>query len=61
MSEHNTDKIIFTTTCQVDDYGTISPSFKINPQDPYSYTSGNLKYFSIFKGKQVRVTIEILD
>ncbi len=57
----NTSKTVFITTCLVTDYGCIEPVFDLTPQEFVGYTGGYLKYFSTFKGKRVKVTIEILD
>lgn len=49
----------FETICPVSIYGTIEPSFKVG--EPHNYTSGSLKYFHFAVGKQVKVTVEVLE
>jgi hypothetical protein len=55
-----------TVECTVDEeWGTISPTFKEvskhREDDQFSSTSGNLKYFGAIAGKEVRMTIEVIE
>lgn len=49
----------FKTTCIVSRYGTICPSFNIDGNPNSHFTSGELKYFQMFAGKEVEVIIKI--
>lgn len=48
----------FESIVVVDNWGVIEPSFRI---DSTHITSGKLKYLQMFKGKKIKVTIEVLD
>lgn len=49
---------IFTDKVIVDQYGSLEPCFDLG--DPHTLTSGCLKYFHKYKGKELKITIEVL-
>ena len=51
------EPIMYETTCTVSELGTVKPVFKL---DSNNYTSGELKCLHLLKGKQIKVTIELL-
>lgn len=58
----NDPKPVFSQECVVDNHGTITPSFPIPVgADLFHWTAGYLKYFHMYAGKKVKVTVEILD
>ena len=48
-------------TVKVGEDGCISPKFLLIKGGQDLYSSGQLKYFTPFIGKNVKITIEILD